>query len=100
MSAYTGTFTGYTISFINSDFSFISESYHFVSPANTLFKATYLRARFLFDKGSTGNIQERTFTASQLIDHPFVPSSRRFAPWTVRSPATSIPSLLYYAIGI
>ena len=61
MSAYTGTFTVYPIAFINTDFSFLSDSSHFVSPANALAKSTYLIVHFHFDKGGTGNFQERTF---------------------------------------
>ena len=30
-------------------------------PVNVLKKATYLRVRFFFDKGGTGNLQEQTF---------------------------------------
>ena len=61
MSAYAGIFAGYPTAFINANFSFLSESSHFVSPANALAKVTYLIVCFFFDKGGTGNIQERTF---------------------------------------
>ena len=61
MSAYASNFVGYPIAFINANFYFLSESSHFVSPANHLAKATYLRVCSHFDKGGTGNLQERTF---------------------------------------
>ena len=61
MFAYSVIFAVYPIAFINADFSFLSESSIFVSPANALSTATYLRVLFHFDKGGTGNIQERTF---------------------------------------
>ena len=61
MSAFTGTFTGYPTAFINNKLYFLSELSHFVSPVNYLAKSTYLRVRIRFDKGGTGNIQERTF---------------------------------------
>ena len=61
MSAYTGTFAGYPISFNNAKFYLLSESSYFVSPSNALNNATYIRVHFRFNKGGTGNLQERTF---------------------------------------
>ena len=61
MSAFAGTFTGYPTEFINNKFYFLSELSHFVSPVNSLAKSTYLRVCIRFDKGGTGNIQERIF---------------------------------------
>ena len=71
MSAYVGTFAGYLIAFINADFYFILVSSHFVSPANALSKSTYLRVCFRFDKGGTGNIQERTLHRFPAYRSPF-----------------------------
>ena len=34
--------------------------------------------------------RNRPSAASQHTDHPFFPSLRRFAPWTIENPATSI----------
>ena len=61
MSNYGGTFTEYPITFINAELSFSLELSHVVSPVNALAQKTYLRVCFRFDKGGTGNIQERTF---------------------------------------
>ena len=80
MSTYAGNFVGYSIDFINSNFYFLYEYYHFVSPANALAKSSYLIVHFHFDKGGTGNFQERTFCRFPADRSSFSPSSHRFTP--------------------
>ena len=60
-SVYAGPFAGYPIAFTPEDFTFLSSSSHFLSLDQAWKHATYVRVRFRFDKGGTGNIQERTF---------------------------------------
>ena len=73
MSAYAGTFLGYPIAFINPYFSFLSKSSHFVSPVNFLAIATYIRVCFRFDKGGTGNLQERNFCRFPIYRSSYCP---------------------------
>ena len=85
ISAYAGTFAVYPIACINADFSFLSEFSHFVSPANAFSKATYLKVRFRFDKGGTGNLQDRTFRrfpVDRLSFSPLLAAIRTLDSWT------------------
>ena len=60
-SHYIQEFTGYPLAFMSLDKSFLSSSMYFVPLHQADSMATYIRIRFDFDKGSTGNIQEQTF---------------------------------------
>ena len=58
---YTGDYAGFPLAFIPSDVTFLTSSLHFVPASEALTQASYVRIHFRFDKGGTGNLQERTF---------------------------------------
>ena len=58
---YSGKYAGYPIAFTTSDFQFLTDTMNIVPHSSALADAVYLRVRFRFDKGGTGNIQFRTF---------------------------------------
>ena len=58
---YTGDYAGFPIAFIPSDITFLTSTLHYVPADAALDQASYVRVCFRFDKGGTGNIQERTF---------------------------------------
>ena len=61
LTYYTGEFTGYPIAIVESDISFLSESMHIIPSSEAIDKVIFVRVRFRFDKGGTGNVQTHTF---------------------------------------
>ena len=60
-SAYTASFGGWPIAFTNQDFSYLSSTLTEVSWTHASTQSTYVRIRFRYDKGGTGNFSTRTF---------------------------------------
>ena len=65
-SHYAGTFAGFPIAFIAEDISFLTASKTFIPFSQAISSAAYVRVRFKFDKGGTGNLSFRTFSAKSF----------------------------------
>lgn len=72
-SHYAGAYAGFPIAFIPADFTFLSASQHFIPHTEAQSSAVYVRVRFRFDKGGTGNMQERTFKRFSKASNIFCP---------------------------
>ena len=73
LTYYAGEFAGYPIAFVASDITFLSDSMHLVPSSEAISQASFVRVRFRFDKGGTGNVQTRTFRRFPSTRKAFCP---------------------------
>ena len=72
-SHYTGQYAGFPIAFIPDDISFLTKSRVIIPPSKALSDGHFVRVRFKFDKGGTGNLIFRTFQRLDSSKSAFCP---------------------------
>lgn len=70
---FTGPFAGFPIALTVADFEFLTANKTFVPWTQAASTATYVRVRFRFDKGGTGNFSVRTFRQLPKSSAQFCP---------------------------
>ena len=73
LTHYAGEFAGFPLAFVPLDVTFLSATMHFVPHQDAQKQAQYVRIRFQFDKGGTGNIQFRTFKRFEVVKEAYCP---------------------------
>ena len=72
-SHYAGAFANYPLAFIPEDISFLSSQCDIIPSSHAASDATFIRIRFKFDKGGTGNLTSRTFKRLPLAHAAYCP---------------------------
>ena len=72
-SQFAGQFAGYPLAFAPEDISFLSSSRLLIPSNQALTQAAFVRIRFKFDKGGTGNLTFRTFKQFSKDKSDFCP---------------------------
>ena len=102
LSHYAAEFAGYPLAFVPDDVSFLDASLHFIPPELAISKAEFVRIRFKFDKGGTGNLSCRTFKRFPPEKSTFCPllaATRALARWRSHNLSPLTPLFCYTQNG-